>query len=165
MIYISPKKNKAWFVALLMLLSISACSTPETRIKEHQAQFNTYHPDVQNMIRAGQVRKGFTRNQVYMALGNPYKRSDEKWTYAKCHYKTFYIPKSEWEYKNEYKKELKRHNKKIEQGKDDIFVPPSRIKEDQRCRHYATRVLDFNSDHLTGDESQTGYIWLDPDYE
>lgn len=50
---------------------LAACSSVDTRIKKHQAEFDSYPPEIQQKIRAGQVDPGFTFNQVEMALGAP----------------------------------------------------------------------------------------------
>lgn len=60
--------------ALWGLLFVSACSTTDGRIKEHQAAFDAAPPDVQAKIKAGQVTLGFTETQVLMAMGEPDRR-------------------------------------------------------------------------------------------
>lgn len=52
-------------------LLVAGCSTVETRIAGHQADFNTWPPQVQQQVRAGQINIGFTREQVQVALGSP----------------------------------------------------------------------------------------------
>lgn len=52
-----------------------ACATLETRIAESQEAFDTYPPEVQEQIRAGEIAVGFTPEQVLMALGEPSRRS------------------------------------------------------------------------------------------
>ena len=51
--------------------ALAACSTPQSRIKRRQAEFDSYPPEVQRAIRAGQADVGFTREQVALALGRP----------------------------------------------------------------------------------------------
>jgi hypothetical protein len=52
-------------------LALAACSGPQSRVKKHQAQFNSYPPEIQQKILSGQVDVGFTEQQVSFALGQP----------------------------------------------------------------------------------------------
>jgi hypothetical protein len=61
---------------LLLILGLSALltactSTPESRIAQHPAIFDTYPPQVRQKIRAGEVDIGFTPDMVRLALGDP----------------------------------------------------------------------------------------------
>lgn len=58
-------------VPLLLALTLAACATPASRISDQQATFDSYPPEVQERIRAGQIGIGFTPQQVRMALGEP----------------------------------------------------------------------------------------------
>ena len=51
--------------------ALAACAGPQSRIKKHQAEFDSYPPAVQQKIRAGQVDVGFTDRQVALAMGRP----------------------------------------------------------------------------------------------
>lgn len=81
------KALRACFLAAAVL---AACSTPQSRIKKHQAQFDAYPPEVQQKIRDGQVETGFTFDQVELALGAPDRtftesqpgREREIWSYG-----------------------------------------------------------------------------------
>jgi outer membrane protein assembly factor BamE (lipoprotein component of BamABCDE complex) len=53
------------------IVVLTACSTVESRVQSHQSDFNTWPPPVQQMVKAGQVGVGFTREQVEVALGSP----------------------------------------------------------------------------------------------
>jgi len=53
------------------VLLVGGCSTTDSRIKSHQAAFDSAPAAVQAKIRAGQVEVGFTADQVVMALGKP----------------------------------------------------------------------------------------------
>ena len=53
------------------LALLAACSTPESRIADHRADFEKFPADVQQKIRAGQVDVGFTKDMVRLALGEP----------------------------------------------------------------------------------------------
>ena len=79
--------------ALLLVAAALAfgCSTPQSRIREHQDAFNAYPAEVQQRIRQGQVAVGFTPEQTAMALGKPdrvYTRTtpsggQEIWAYGR----------------------------------------------------------------------------------
>jgi hypothetical protein len=74
----------------LVATVLAACAGPSSRIKKHQAEFDSYPADVQRKIRAGQVDVGFTDQQVALALGRPdriYERKtaavqQEVWAYG-----------------------------------------------------------------------------------
>lgn len=54
------------------LVGLAGCSsTPESRIRANEAAFASASPEDQQAIRAGEVRVGFTREQVKLALGDP----------------------------------------------------------------------------------------------
>ena len=53
------------------LVLLAACSTPDTRIADHRAEFDKFPAEVQQKIRAGQVDVGFTPEMVRLALGEP----------------------------------------------------------------------------------------------
>ena len=55
----------------LCIVIFLSCSTPDSRIRKNQELFDTYPPDVQDSIREGKVKIGFTEDMVRMALGNP----------------------------------------------------------------------------------------------
>ena len=57
--------------AALFATALAACSGPQSRIKKHQADFDSYSPAIQEKIRAGQVDVGFTDRQAAMAMGRP----------------------------------------------------------------------------------------------
>ena len=50
---------------------LAACSTPETRIAGHRADFDKYPAEIQQKIRTGRVDVGFTPEMVRLALGDP----------------------------------------------------------------------------------------------
>jgi len=64
------------FVALTVVLM--GCASPQSRIKSHQAAFDSYPPEVQRKIREGRADVGFTREQVTLALGKPDRRDGRK---------------------------------------------------------------------------------------
>src|SRR5258708_4829348 len=57
---------------------LSACASPQSRIKRHQAEFDAYPTAVQQKIRDGQADVGFTSEQVALALGRPDRRYTRK---------------------------------------------------------------------------------------
>jgi hypothetical protein len=76
-------------IAALSLMLAACSSTPESRIGDQQALFDSFPPEVQQKIRAGQVDVGFTPDMARMALGEPerkYERTSgrgvsEVWAY------------------------------------------------------------------------------------
>lgn len=50
-------------------LLLAACASPESRIKKHQAVFDSWPPETQAAVRAGKAEVGFTAEQVKVALG------------------------------------------------------------------------------------------------
>ena len=64
-------KASRFAAAALFAAALAACSGPASRIKKHQADFDSYPPEIQQKIRAGEVEVGFTDRQVAMALGRP----------------------------------------------------------------------------------------------
>ena len=81
------------FLALLgaAAVALGACSSTDSRIRDHQALFDGYPPEVQHNIRSGAIEIGYTPEMVLMALGKPDRRSEvqtgdgsaEIWTYRK----------------------------------------------------------------------------------
>jgi len=59
------------FVAALLALVFSGCSTPAGRITKNQEAFDSWPVEVREKVRAGQVDLGFTPEQVLVALGKP----------------------------------------------------------------------------------------------
>ena len=82
-------KNLVRGLLSIFLLLLAACSTPQSRIEQNRAVFDTYPPDVREKINAGQVAVGFTPEMVRLALGEPdhkfIRKSDagdaEVWSY------------------------------------------------------------------------------------
>ena len=56
---------------LTAAIAIGCASSPDTRITEDQALFDTWPIDVQAKVRAGEIDLGMTEDQVRMALGKP----------------------------------------------------------------------------------------------
>jgi hypothetical protein len=80
----------------LILSLLAGCSTVEDRIKEKPYAYSRLSPSDQALIRAGQIRNGFTQDQVYLAWGSPdhvrygYRRGNpfQAWVYTT--YRTVY---------------------------------------------------------------------------
>jgi hypothetical protein len=69
-------KRQILFRALTLGLSASAlfftgCATPEQRITDHPAIFQTLSPRDQELVKAGKIREGMTPDAVYLAWGTP----------------------------------------------------------------------------------------------
>ena len=90
LVYIDMKKLYSHLVPALILALAAGCATPGSRIKENKALFETYPPEIQEQIKKGQVKPGFTKAMVSMALGKAdrvYERStlqgtSEIWSYV-----------------------------------------------------------------------------------
>ncbi len=64
-------KTLLTLLTLGLVLAISGCATTESRISKNQAVFDSWPSEVQSSIRAGEVKLGFTPEQVRVALGEP----------------------------------------------------------------------------------------------
>jgi hypothetical protein len=63
--------TRAPAVAAAAAVLLAACAGVSSRIDEHRALFDASTPEVQRSIRGGRIEVGFTKEQVYMALGRP----------------------------------------------------------------------------------------------
>ena len=87
---IPAMKTTCYIIGPLLTLIFAGCSTVESRISGHRADYNTWPPAVQQQVAAGQINIGFTREQVQVALGSPdhtfvrtaANGSFEVWSYA-----------------------------------------------------------------------------------
>lgn len=68
---------KKLIITTLALLLVACSSTPANRISANQAAFDNYPADVQALIAAGEIRPGFTLEQVEMAWGKADRVSRE----------------------------------------------------------------------------------------
>lgn len=83
-------------LSLLLISTISACSSVQSRIKEHEREFASLAPEAQAQIQGGRIDQGFTEDMVYMAKGKPDGKEnitrDGKqilvWKYAQRDYST-----------------------------------------------------------------------------
>jgi len=77
-------------ILLILLIGLTACSTPESRIRKNPELFKSFPAEVQEKIRAGEVDIGFTPAMVEIAVDRPdrkYRRSSvtgevEVWSYV-----------------------------------------------------------------------------------
>ena len=60
-----------WCALSFSLLILLGCASPEQRIKKNPELFQSFPPDVQELVKQGQVAIGFTAEMVTMALGEP----------------------------------------------------------------------------------------------
>jgi len=75
-----------------ILLLAGCASTPQDRISQNKALYESFPADAQKKISAGQVDIGFTPDMVRLAMGKPHKiynRADaqgesEVWVFAKA---------------------------------------------------------------------------------
>ncbi|MBI1374938.1 MAG: hypothetical protein GC159_19645 [Phycisphaera sp.] len=87
--------------ALLAALTMTGCAaTAKDRIAKSPDVFNGFPPDVQEQVRRGEVRIGFTKPMVQMALGDPdrvFTRQEasgmtvEAWIYEKYELKRAWV--------------------------------------------------------------------------
>ena len=64
-------------VASVALLTLGCASTPDSRIEQNQALFDTYPVEVQSNIRLGKVALGYDEAMVRMAMSDPDETSTE----------------------------------------------------------------------------------------
>ena len=115
----------------LLVATLVACGGPKARIKDNQALFDTYPPDVQAMIKSGQIGQGFDQTQVYMALGAPEKKemrdSQEAWIYTVGVKRQLKHEKGAVQFENEqmkYEKALAEYNQAKAEGR--VAVEPAK---------------------------------------
>jgi outer membrane protein assembly factor BamE (lipoprotein component of BamABCDE complex) len=116
---------------LLGLVALVACGGPKARIKDNQSIFDTYPPDVQAMIKSGQIAQGFDQTQVYMALGAPEKKemrdTKDVWVYTVGVKRTLQHEKGAVQYENEqmkYERALAEYNQARAEGR--VAVEPAK---------------------------------------
>jgi hypothetical protein len=79
---------------------VPGCATPVSRIRRNPETFAAFAPEVQENVRQGRIRVGYTVDMVFIALGAPdrkYERlteggSTEIWTYTGAYYTTDSTP-------------------------------------------------------------------------
>ena len=78
-------------VVVALCVALAGCSTIGSRIRRNQDLFDSYPPEVQQQIRAGDIAVGFTPEMVEMAWGSPYRKDQvigedmvaEVWTWSR----------------------------------------------------------------------------------
>jgi hypothetical protein len=138
------------------------CTGISSRIKEYQTEFDTYSPEIQHLLKKGRIRTGFTRTQVYIALGEPFDRQHFRWAYTTCAWKKVVSLKSSLEYESEYERAWKSYSKRKEKNKDAVFIPPARLIEESECRRYISRFVYFENDRVSRIERPMKVIWVGP---
>ncbi|RMA77613.1 hypothetical protein [Umboniibacter marinipuniceus] len=68
---------KRLIITAFALLLVACSSTPANRISANQAAYDAYPADVQAAIQAGEIKPGFTLEQVEMAWGKADRVSRE----------------------------------------------------------------------------------------
>jgi hypothetical protein len=69
-------KRPLLFLVVLFFGLTTGCSTIASRIAAQRADFDSWPPAVQAMVKAGQIDLGFTPAQVTVALGEPDRVDD-----------------------------------------------------------------------------------------
>ena len=78
-------------VALGAACALLACESIGSRVEANQGLFDSYPPEVQDKILAGNIDVGFTPEMVEMAWGEPYRKDQvtgedfvaEVWTWSR----------------------------------------------------------------------------------
>ncbi len=81
---------KNLWLLLSAVLILTACDTPEGRIKRHPELYEKLSPEVQESVRQGKVAIGYPKEAVIIAIGKPDRRyhretedlSAEIWSYV-----------------------------------------------------------------------------------
>lgn len=90
-IFPDMRSSPAVILSAALLLLAGCASTPQDRISQNRAAFESLPSDVQKKVSAGQVDIGFTEQMVTLALGKPGRRftradangESEVWVYYK----------------------------------------------------------------------------------
>jgi len=84
------KPRLVHLLALILLLSATACTTPlESRLERHQDYVRSLPPEDQVLLHQGRIRAGMSKTDVHIALGTPTSiterkengRTTERWIY------------------------------------------------------------------------------------
>ena len=83
-------KTFLYAVAVIPILLAYGCATPQSRIKRNPELFEQFPHEVRKKIREGRIDTGFTKDMVWMALGQPDRmytkrengQTSEIWTYV-----------------------------------------------------------------------------------
>ena len=83
-----------------VVLILTSCSTPQTRISDHPNLYQSLSPRDQALVSQGQIRYGMSRNAVWLAWGSPDSKvignmrghSTETWVYVYYVTYPYYYP-------------------------------------------------------------------------
>ncbi len=64
-------KTIMYMALVFALLAVCGCATRERRIERNRQLYESYPIEVQDQIMSGSVEIGFTKDMVFLALGNP----------------------------------------------------------------------------------------------
>jgi hypothetical protein len=64
-------KTFLYITSIALSVFLTGCASPNKRIDQNKALFNTYTTAEKKIIRTGQIAVGFDPDQVRMALGEP----------------------------------------------------------------------------------------------
>lgn len=150
-------------VCIAALAVAAACGGPKARIKDNQPLFDTYPPEVQAMIKSGQIGQGFDTTQVFMALGKPEKKEarggQEIWVYTSRLKRTLKHEKGAVEYENEqlkYEKAMKEYRRALAEGRYAVEPQkPDPYSYQTQHRTKVTREVVFEGGKVAS--------WQDPD--
>jgi outer membrane protein assembly factor BamE (lipoprotein component of BamABCDE complex) len=137
----------------VLLVAAAACGGPKARIKDNEELFASYPPNVQALIRAGEIDRGFDTTQVYMALGSPHSKEPnpkgEIWSYTQRWQRQVQEEKGAVEYENE--------RLKYEQARARGEQPPEPVPY-RVVTYYRTqvvRLVHFETGKVVADERPT----------
>ncbi len=151
----------------LALVALVACGGPKARIKDNQAVYDTYPPEVQAMIKSGQIGQGYDQTQVYMALGKPEKKEmrgdQEMWLYTVGVNRTLKHEKGAVAYENEqlkYERALAEYNQARAEGRPAIepAKPDPFYYEQQRRTMLKQEVVFANGKVASSRNPQDEYL-------
>ena len=93
---ISETKRRVISRALMLglaagVLTLTSCSTVESRVSDHPEIYNNLSPNNQALVREGRIRSGMSSDAVWLAWGNPDRkiagnmrgRETETWVYVR----------------------------------------------------------------------------------
>lgn len=94
-----------WLALALAAVVLVGCETIQKRIERNQPYFDSLPLPHQILIRAGKIQRGFTAEEVYLAWGNPARKSTsedargmgETWTYTYTRTYTYYHTVPHWD--------------------------------------------------------------------
>jgi len=122
------------FVLTVVLLACG-CATPAARIKRYPDMFAAFPADVQEQVSRGEIHLGYTRDMVFIALGEPHRTYTrqtsegqvEIWAYTTAGYRHTTVPvHSAYHYRDA--------NGRLRRGYDVSWVDVGWRDESERLR-------------------------------